>query len=132
MTQDIHPIAIGGDLQASTLLYAYQRGIFPWYNAGQPILWWSPDPRMVLRPADFKLHPSLRKSLRRFISDSACCVRIDHDFAAVIRACAETPRAGQGGTWISTEMQEAYAALHQLGYAHSVETWVNGRLVGGL
>lgn len=129
-------LAGGGDLTVSSLTAAYSRGIFPWYSEGQPILWWSPDPRMVLSVADFKLHRSLRKSLQSFLQTPGCELRIDHDFAAVIAACASTPRNrnrnGQGGTWILPEMQAAYIALHEAGYAHSIETWKNGSLVGGL
>ena len=125
-------LAGGGDLSVSTLQAAYTQGIFPWYSEGQPILWWSPDPRMVLPVADFKLHRSLRKTLHTFLQTSGCEVRIDHDFSAVIAACANTPRDGQGGTWIQPEMQAAYLALHQANMAHSIETWKNGRLIGGL
>jgi len=108
------------------------RGIFPWFSEGQPILWWSTAPRMVLRPAEFRLHHSLRKTLRRFRASPACELRIDSDFSAVIHACAGTPREGQSSTWIVPRMVQAYEALHATGFAHSVETWVNGRLVGGL
>jgi leucyl/phenylalanyl-tRNA---protein transferase len=125
-------LAAGGDLSTDTLLKAYARGIFPWYSEGQPILWWSPDPRMVLRTDAFKLHRSLRKRLAAFIATPGCEIRIDHDFASTIRACAQVPRDGQGGTWIVAAMREAYIALHRAGYAHSVETWVDGELVGGL
>jgi leucyl/phenylalanyl-tRNA---protein transferase len=121
-------LAAGGDLGPQRLLAAYRRGIFPWYSEGQAILWWSPDPRMVLFPCALKISRSLRKTLRH----GAYEIRLDHDFAAVIDACATTPRSGQHGTWICAEMQEAYIRLHELGYAHSVETWVDGRLVGGL
>ena len=131
-----HPIpgllAGGADLSVNTLRAAYSRGIFPWYSAGQPILWWSPDPRMVLPVAQFKLHRSLRKAIAAFLATPGCEVRIDHDFAAVISACATTPREGQGGTWILAEMQAAYIALQQAGLAHSIETWAGGKLVGGL
>jgi leucyl/phenylalanyl-tRNA---protein transferase len=125
-------LAAGGDLQVATLARAYSRGIFPWFSQGQPILWWSPNPRMVLPLADFKLHRSLRKSLQRFLAAPGCQVRIDHDFAAVLAACANAPRPGQSGTWIVPPMQQAYQALHKAGLAHSVETWVGGQLVGGL
>jgi leucyl/phenylalanyl-tRNA---protein transferase len=125
-------LAAGADLSVETLARAYQQGIFPWFSQGQPILWWSPDPRMVLQIADFKLHRSLRKTLARFLSDPNCAIRIDHEFPAVIAACANTPREGQGGTWIVPQMQAAYIALHRAGLAHSVETWVGGQLVGGL
>ncbi len=125
-------LAGGGDLSVATLQKAYARGIFPWYSEGQPVLWWSPDPRMVLQVAEFKLHRSLRKSLQRFISAPNCEIRIDHDFAAVIAACAHSPRGAQGGTWILPEMQQAYCRLHEAGLAHSIETWIQGQLVGGL
>jgi leucyl/phenylalanyl-tRNA---protein transferase len=125
-------LAGGSDLSVETLREAYLKGIFPWYSQGQPILWWSPDPRMALRVSDFKLHRSLRKSLGAFLQTPGCEIRIDHDFAAVIAACANTPREGQAGTWILPEMQAAYIALHQAGFAHSIETWANGHLVGGL
>jgi leucyl/phenylalanyl-tRNA--protein transferase len=125
-------LAGGGDLSVSTLTSAYAQGIFPWYSQGQPILWWSPNPRMVLHLQAFKLHRSLRKTLARFVQTPGCEVRIDHDFPAVITACASAPREGQGGTWIVPEMQAAYIALHEAGFAHSIETWANGKLAGGL
>lgn len=125
-----HPnglLAAGGDLSHVRLLDAYRRGIFPWFGEGDPILWWSPDPRMVLIPAEFKLSHSLRKTLRR----GAYQLHIDSAFEQVMRACA-APRDGQDGTWIQEEMVQAYCELHRLGYAHSVETWMDGALVGGL
>ncbi|MEJ7687530.1 MAG: leucyl/phenylalanyl-tRNA--protein transferase [Variovorax sp.] len=125
-------LAAGGDLDPATLLQAYGAGIFPWFSEGQPILWWSPDPRMVLEVPDFRLHRSLRKTLGRFAADAACEIRIDHDFASVIDACSQAPRAGQSGTWILPEMVRAYEALHRAGHAHSVEVWVDGELQGGL
>ncbi|MBS0468118.1 MAG: leucyl/phenylalanyl-tRNA--protein transferase [Proteobacteria bacterium] len=125
-------LAAGGELSLPYLLTAYRQGIFPWFSAGQPILWWSPDPRMVLPVAEFRLHRSLRKTLQRFRATPGCEVRIDSDFATVIRACAQSPRAGQDGTWIVPAMVAAYRTLHAAGHAHSVETWVDGRLVGGL
>jgi len=121
-------LAMGGDLAPERLLAAYRRGIFPWYSPGEPILWWSPDPRMVLFPAEFKVSRSLGRTLRR----GGYEVRLDTAFARVIAACAQTPRRGQHGTWIVPEMQAAYRRLHELGLAHSVETWVDGELVGGL
>lgn len=121
-------LAAGGDLSPERILDAYRQGIFPWYSPGEPILWWSPAPRMVLFPAEFKVSRSLGKTLARGDYE----VRLDSDFAAVIGACAHTPRAGQQGTWISTEMQATYGRLHELGYAHSVETWASGELIGGL
>ncbi len=125
-------LAAGGTLDVARLLQAYRHGIFPWFSAGQPILWWSPDPRMVLRPSAFRLHRSLRKTLLRFMAQPACQIRIDHDFASVIQACARSPREGQQGTWILPEMERAYIALHAAGYAHSVEAWIDGQLAGGL
>ena len=132
--QDPAPGLIAASASVSTdrLIAAYRNGIFPWYSAGQPVLWWSPDPRTVLHPAQFKLHDSLRKTLKRFVRQPGCQVRIDHDFGAVIGHCASTPREGQNGTWIVPEMIQAYQHLHALGLAHSVETWMDGELVGGL
>ena len=125
-------LAAGATLDVPRLLQAYAQGIFPWFSAGQPILWWSPDPRMVLFPAEFKLHHSLRKTIKRFRTLPSCEVRIDSDFSAVINACSSSPRSGQNGTWIVPAMIEAYEKLHEAGTAHSVETWVDGKLVGGL
>ena len=125
-------LAASASVSADRLIAAYRGGVFPWYSAGQPVLWWSPDPRTVLRPAQFKRHDSLRKTLKRFVREPSCQVRIDHDFGAVIGHCANTPRAGQNGTWIVPEMVEAYQSLHAMGLAHSVETWMDGELVGGL
>jgi leucyl/phenylalanyl-tRNA--protein transferase len=128
-------LAAGGELNVPTLLAAYSHGIFPWYSDGQPILWWSPDPRMVLQADRFRLHPSMRKTLRRFIRSPQCEVRIDRDFARVIGHCASQPRNGSGsggGTWIVPDMQWAYRQLHRAGLAHSVETWIDGELAGGL
>lgn len=121
-------LAIGGDLGPQRLLAAYRGGIFPWFSPGEPILWWSPDPRMVLLPERLKVSRSLHKALRR----SEIQVRFDTAFREVMQACTEAPRDGQSGTWIVPEMIEAYCHLHQLGVAHSVETWRDGRLVGGL
>lgn len=125
-------LAAGGSLELQTLRQAYARGIFPWFSAGQPVLWWSPDPRMVLRTDDFRLHRSLKKTLLRFQATPGCEVCMDRDFSEVIRQCAGKPRAGQNGTWIVPEMIEAYEALHQDGLAHSIEARVDGELVGGL
>lgn len=125
-------LAAGRVLDVPTLLQAYALGIFPWFGVGQPILWWSPDPRMALRTRDFKLHRSLRKSLLRFMETPRHDIRFDTAFTEVIHACATTPRAGQPGTWIVPDMVRAYTALHQAGHAHSVETWVDEELVGGL
>lgn len=120
-------LAAGGDLSPERLLYAYQHGIFPWYDSGQPILWWSPDPRCVLRPHEF--HAS--KRLRRSLSRSKLEVSFNQAFSAVIAACAED-RIGQQGTWITDDMADAYSRLHQQGWAHSIEIWQENRLVGGL
>ena len=125
-------LAAGGALDVQTLVQAYGQGIFPWFSPGQPILWWSPDPRMALQTADFKLHRSLKKTLRRFVVEPSCSLRFDTAFDLVIQACADTPREGQPGTWIVPEMIAAYSELHRAGHAHSVETWVNGELAGGL
>jgi len=120
-------LAAGGDLGLERLLDAYRHGIFPWYAEGEPILWWSPDPRMVLVPAELKVSRSLDKTLRNRDFE----VRFDSAFRAVMQACAE-PREGQAGTWITAEMIEAYCRLHEAGWAHSVETWIDGTLAGGL
>ena len=125
-------LAAGARLDIHTLLEAYSNGIFPWFSAGQPILWWSPDPRMVLRPANFRLHKSLRKVLQRFTRSEGCEIKIDSDFEAVIAACSASPRNGQNGTWIVPGIVQAYTALHWVGFAHSIETWMDGKLVGGL
>jgi leucyl/phenylalanyl-tRNA--protein transferase len=120
-------LAAGGELSTAFLLDAYRHGIFPWFSPGQPLLWWSPDPRMVLFPRELKVVRSLAKVLR----NRAYEVRADTAFRRVIGACAE-PRAAQDGTWISAEMIAAYCALHEIGYAHSIETWIDGELAGGL
>lgn len=120
-------LAAGADLSPARLLTAYRSGIFPWYSAGQPVLWWSPDPRMVLFPAEFRMPRSLLKRLRRRDYE----IRIDTAFEAVMRACA-APRDDAAGTWITPDMIAAYCALHRLGHAHSVETWIGGELAGGL
>ena len=120
-------LAIGGDLAPPRLLAAYRQGIFPWYSAGQPILWWSPDPRMVFRSDGVHLSSRFRRSLRA----STWCVRADTCFDTVVDACA-APRAGQRGTWITPAMRRAYGALHRLGHAHSVEVFDGEGLVGGL
>jgi len=121
-------IAVGGDLSSERLLEAYRVGIFPWYSDEQPILWWSPDPRFILEPDEFKISRSLQKTLQRKIFQ----VTFDRVFEDVIAACSTVPREGQRGTWITPEMRDAYIELHGLGYAHSVETWFAGNLVGGL
>src|SRR5450830_1701594 len=125
-------LAAGGVLDVDTLRRAYSHGIFPWYSAGQPTLWWNPDPRMVLEVAQFRLQPSFRKTLRKFLKTSSCEIRIDSAFEQVIEACSTSPRKGQTGTWIVPDMVADYSELHHSGLAHSVETWINGKLVGGL
>ena len=120
-------LAIGGDLSSERLLTAYRKGIFPWYNPGQPILWWSPDPRTVLYPSRLRISRSLRKTLRH----RGFHITTDKAFARVIRECAESKRSSTvTGTWITTDMRNAYLNLYRLGYAHSVETWQHNRLVG--
>ena len=125
-------VAAGGELAPARLAEAYSKGIFPWYSDGQPILWWSPDPRMVLLPAEFKISRSLKKTLRRFVAAPGCELRIDSAFRRVISACATALREGEPGTWIVPEMIEAYCAWHGEGRAHSFETWIDGELAGGL
>lgn len=125
-------LAAGADLSPARLLDAYRHGIFPWYSEGQPILWWSTDPRMVLQVQDFQVRRSFAKVLRRFMANPGCEIRIDSAFETVIQHCAATPRHGQTGTWITPDIQAAYAALHADGYVHSVETWMDGQLLGGL
>ncbi|UUX97453.1 leucyl/phenylalanyl-tRNA--protein transferase [Aquabacterium sp. J223] len=125
-------LAAGGELSLARLTEAYGRGVFPWYGPGQPVLWWAPDPRMVLPVADFKLSRSLRKTLQKFVRTPGCGLRIDSAFDRVIAACAAMPREGQDGTWIVPEMMAAYVAWHRAGAVHSFETWIDGQLVGGL
>ena len=120
-------LAAGGDLSAARLLAAYRRGIFPWYSPGQPVLWWSPNPRTVLFPEEFRISRSFRKSLR----NGGFTLAVDREFEAVIDGCA-APRARSLGTWITPEMRTAYLNLHRLGHAHSVEARVGGELLGGL
>jgi len=120
-------LAAGGDLSSERLLDAYRHGIFPWFSEGDPILWWSPDPRMILFPAELKISRSLGKTLRNRSYEA----RFDSAFDEVVAGCA-APRKGEPGTWISGAMIEAYRGLHRLGYAHSVETWIDGDLAGGL
>ena len=121
-------LAAGGELTIERLLTAYRSGIFPWYSDDQPVLWWSPDPRMVVLPHGFAPKRSLAKVLRNKVYE----VRCDTAFEAVMRACAGTPRDGQNGTWITEEMIAAYVRLHRAGHAHSMETWIDGELAGGL
>jgi leucyl/phenylalanyl-tRNA--protein transferase len=125
-------LAAGGRLTSARLEEAYRKGVFPWYSEGQPVLWWSPDPRMVLPVAEFKLSRSLRKTVSRFVRTPGCEVRVDSAFRRVIEACAGTPRDGQPGTWIVPAMVEAYTAWHRAGFVHSFETWIDGELAGGL
>lgn len=125
-------LASGGALDTATLRRAYSSGLFPWFGKGEPILWWSPDPRMVLQARAFRLHRSLRQTLRRFVGDPRCEIRIDSAFGDVIDACARVPRPGQAGTWIVPEMRAAYRGFHAAGHAHSVEVWIGGQLVAGL
>lgn len=125
-------IAAGGGLHVNRLREAYAKGLFPWFSQGQPILWWSPDPRMVLQTDHFKLHRSFRKTLQSFTQTEKHEIRIDTAFEATIRHCAQQARAGQNGTWIVEEMIRAYLAFHAAGFAHSLETWIDGQLVGGL
>lgn len=121
-------LASGGSLELEVLLEAYSRGIFPWYSEGSPIFWWSPDPRMVLLPDHFRVSKSFSQSLRKGVFE----IRMDTVFEDVIRHCSEQPRPGQEGTWITAAMIDAYIRLHEAGYAHSVESWKDGKLAGGL
>ena len=125
-------LAAGGELTPERLTEAYGKGVFPWYSDGQPLLWWSPDPRMVMFVDEFKLSRSLRKTVTRFNRTPGCELRIDSAFRSVILACANTPREGQDGTWIVRDMVEAYTRWHALGRVHSFEVWVDGELTGGL
>lgn len=121
-------LAIGGDLSSERLLTAYRSGIFPWFSEGEPILWWNPDPRMVLFPQDFKVSKSLAKRLKKKDYE----VRFNTNFRQVMEACAKTKRPDQDGTWITSDIIDAYCELDQLGYAYSAETWIDNSLVGGL
>ena len=120
-------LAVGGDLSPQRLIEAYRHGIFPWFNEGEPILWWSPDPRMVLFPCELKISRSLRKTMKKDNYE----IRVDSAFSEVMQACAQ-PRNECAGTWIHAEMISAYAALYEMGLAHSVEVWIGGELMGGL
>ncbi len=120
-------LAVEGDLSPDRLLAAYRNGIFPWYNEGEPILWFSPDPRMVLRAGEMRVPRSVRRNIRSQPFE----LRLDTAFEEVIRRCAVSPRPDQDGTWITADMIDAYIRLHELGYAHSAEAWLGGRLVGG-
>ena len=121
-------LAIGGDLSTERLLLAYSSGIFPWYNEDEPICWWSPDPRFVLYPGDLKI----TNSMKTVLQNGKFRFTINRAFTQVIQNCKTVSRKGQGGTWISPAMQKAYTILHELGYANSAETWMDGELVGGL
>jgi leucyl/phenylalanyl-tRNA---protein transferase len=121
-------LAVGGDLSPERLLTAYANGIFPWFSDNSPVMWWSPDPRMILIPGEFKRSKSLRQTIRNAHFE----VRFDEDFSQVIRHCASADRKHEDGTWIVPEMIEAYTVLHKMGFVHSVETYRDGKLVGGL
>lgn len=121
-------IAIGGDLSTERLLLAYRKGIFPWYNEAEPICWWSPDPRFILYPAELKISSSMRTVL----NSGKFRFTINRSFTQVIQNCKTVTRKGQAGTWISPAVQKAYTILHEQGFAHSAETWMDGKLVGGL
>ncbi len=121
-------LAVGGDLTKERLLAAYSKGIFPWYEKGQPIMWWSPDPRLVLIPEELKISRSLRKVLRKQKFE----IRLDSAFQQVIQACADVRRERDEGTWIIPDIQQAYTDLHEEGFAHSIESWLDGKLAGGL
>lgn len=125
-------LAAGGALDVDTLHRAYAGGIFPWFSEGQPILWWSTDPRMVLYVDAFKLHRSLRKTIARLLAQARLEIRFDSAFDDVIAACATSSRPGQSGTWIVPAMVQAYRRFHRAGFAHSVEAWIDGQLAGGL
>lgn len=121
-------LAVGGDLSSERLLLAYRMGVFPWYMEGQPILWWSPDPRLILEVGQLYISRRLRQTLKKGIFT----ITLDQAFADVIHACATVPRKGQDGTWITPEMEKAYIRLHQMGFAHSAESWLGEKLVGGI
>ena len=129
-----HPglLAAGGMLDSAHLQQAYRQGIFPWYSGDSPILWWSTDPRMVLQPAQFRLHRSLKQAIRKTTALPGFALRIDSDFAGVIAACSQIRRDGQDGTWIVDDIQAAYTELHRDGFAHSVEVWLHDQMVAGL
>jgi leucyl/phenylalanyl-tRNA---protein transferase len=121
-------LAVGGDLSPERLLLAYRSGIFPWFNEDDPIVWWSPNPRFVMLPEQLKVSKSMKQVLKK----QTFQITFDQDFRNVILACQTVKRNGQSGTWITNDMVEAYCTLHQLGFAHSIEAWQNGQLVGGL
>jgi leucyl/phenylalanyl-tRNA--protein transferase len=128
LAEDDGLVAVGGELTIDYLLAAYSQGLFPWYNEGEPILWWSPNPRMVLYPNNFKISDSFKQTLRT----TDYSIRIDTNFRQVIRNCSTKKRKGQSGTWITNDIINAYTSLHKKGFAHSVETYTGNRLVGGL
>lgn len=121
-------LAVGGDLSVERLLLAYSMGIFPWYSDDSPILWWSPDPRLVLNPGDLRVSRSLRQAIKK----GKYRTTLDNAFEMVIRSCAESPRKDEAGTWITEDMIEAYCRLHEKGFAHSAESWAGDELAGGL
>ena len=125
-------LAAGQDLSAERLLESYSHGVFPWFSAGQPVLWWSPDPRMVLTTQHFRFHRSLRQSLKRWLRHPGFDISFDRNFSQVMRRCSQAPRSGQSGTWIVPSMRRAYEEFHKAGYAHSAEVWLDGELVAGL
>lgn len=125
-------LAVGGDLTTEWLLMAYSKGIFPWYNPGEPILWWTPNPRSVLFIDQLKIKRSLRQTINKQLKSEDFSITFDTNFQGVIKACSQVPRPGQEGTWITDDMMRAYMALHHAGHAHSVEVWKAGKLVGGL
>lgn len=125
-------LCAGADLSVERLNAAYKNGIFPWFSSNQPILWWSPDPRMVLKLADLRVTRSLRQTLKKFIQSENCQIRVDSAFELVIASCANAPRTGQNGTWIMPSMIQAYIDLHRAGFAHSVEAWAGEEMIGGL
>jgi leucyl/phenylalanyl-tRNA---protein transferase len=125
-------LAVSERIYPGQLLKAYRLGIFPWYSDNQPVLWWSPDPRMVLDPTKFKCSYSLQKNIRHFLQDKECQMIVDGDFSSVIRACATSTRKDQNGTWITHEIMDAYTTIHEQGYAHSIALTENGELIGGL
>ena len=125
-------LAAGADLSPERLIQAYAQGIFPWFSRAQPILWFSTDPRMVLRPEQFQMHHALRKKWRKLLREQRLSIRFDHDFDDVIRRCAGVQRPGQNGTWIGPDMIRAYKRLHDMGHAGSVTAWIDGELAGGL
>jgi leucyl/phenylalanyl-tRNA--protein transferase len=128
LAEDNGLLAVGGDLKPGRLVHAYANGIFPWYSEGEPVLWWSPNPRMILFPKEFKRH----KNLRRTVNKAVFNITFDRAFRQVIGQCAAVRKNDNSGTWITRDMEMAYIKLHELGLAHSVEAWQNGSLVGGL